>query len=356
MTGSSGKRIAVLGWISSVHVQRWARGLTSRGYKVKVFSLGGKSQDGIASTIFPRSGRISYFTKAGQAAREVAAFKPHLVHAHYAAGFGWWMLKCSGCPRVVSVWGADIMDFPNNLPKRWMIRKILSEADHITATSRLLKNVTEKLLPQASEKTSIIPFGVTVPDEIVPMPETLPVGLCYVKAHRKKYGPDILLKALAIAKKTIPELKLTIAGEGELTEQLKMQTARLELTQNVDFVGFIDNDRVYDLIRDNRFMVMPSVMDSESFGVAVLEAGACGRAVIASRVGGVPEVLPDGRTGLLVPPRDVNSLADAIVTLARDKELCRKMGEAGYKWVAETYDWKQSLDAMVALYDRLIGL
>ena len=348
------KRIAILGWINSVHVQRWAEGLTGRGFEIMVISLGGEARGDINSVIIPRSGRASYITKAGLAAREVEAFQPHLVHAHYAVGFGWWMLRCKTRPRVVSVWGADVIDFPNNWLKRAFIRRVLRGADHITATSQLLKEVTEKLLPDAVDRLSVIPFGVNVPKTITPPPQTGPIRLCFIKGHRRKYGPEILLQALAKARQTVPNLNLTVAGEGELTSNLHKLTAKLGLTDIVKFVGFIDNNKVYDLIRNHHFMVMPSTMESESFGVAVLEAGACGRAVVASEVGGVPEVLVDGRTGLLVPPGDVESLAGAIVRLANEGDLCRRMGDEGYLFVKKTYNWETSLDTMSELYMRLI--
>jgi glycosyltransferase involved in cell wall biosynthesis len=76
-------------------------------------------------------------------------------------------------------------------------------------------------------------------------------------------------------------------------------------------------------------MVMPSVLESESFGVAVLETGACRRPVIASRVGGVPEVMRDGETGLLLPPGDVDALAAAIIRLVKDRELSSEWVRGG---------------------------
>jgi len=348
-----GLRIAILGWIDSVHIQRWAEGLAARGFEIKVISLGGEPRPGIDAAIMPRSGRISYLTKAGQAARAVAAFRPHLVHAHYATGFGWWLLGCKIRPRVLSVWGADVIDFPNNWFRRMYLRRVLTQADYVTATSRLLKRVSEKLAPEISHKISVIPFGVNVPESISPLPPT-PPRLCFIKAHSRKYGPDVLLKAMAQVVRTIPSIELSVAGEGELTPVLRRMTTDLHLSRNVRFVGFVDNRNIYDFIRQHHIMVMPSVMESESFGVAVLEAGACGRAVIASEVGGVPEVLVDGRTGLLVPPGDVDSLARAIQQLATDDELCRKMGRDGYEFVKDTYDWGNSVDAMTELYLRLI--
>ncbi|MFH1685895.1 MAG: glycosyltransferase [bacterium] len=350
----TGKRIAILGWLDSVHVQRWARGLAERGFVVKVFSLGGADRDGIDAAIFPRSGTYSYFSQAGGVARALSEFRPDLVHAHYATGFGLWMLRSKIRPRIVSVWGSDVIEFPADPFRRFLIRRVLNGADHITATSKLLKRVTENLVPDRSERISVIPFGVELPLSHVPMPALPPARLCFIKVHYKKYGPDILLRAVKLARETVPDIKLTMAGEGEMTPMLQNMTAELGLEDTVSFVGFIDNREIYDFIRQHHMMIMPSVMESESFGVAVLEAGACGRAVIASDIGGVPEVLDDGRTGLLVPPGDVGRLAEAIVKLATDADLCRDMGRQGYRFVSENYDWQKSLDAMADLYLRLI--
>ena len=100
-------------------------------------------------------------------------------------------------------------------------------------------------------------------------------------------------------------------------------------------------------------MIMPSL--SESFGVAVLEAAACARPSIASRVGGVPEVLRDGETGLLVPPHDPAALAGAIVRLAGEPETCRRMGEAAHRFVCLRYRWEESLNQMTSLYEQIIN-
>jgi glycosyltransferase involved in cell wall biosynthesis len=116
----------------------------------------------------------------------------------------------------------------------------------------------------------------------------------------------------------------------------------------------VENKKVYDLIRAHHMMVMPSIMESESFGVASIEAGACGRPVIAAKVGGVPAVVIEGRNGVLVPPGNVEALAEAIIKLADNISTCRKLGQSGYELVKEKFDWQDSLDKMSELYERLI--
>ncbi|MEA1980809.1 MAG: glycosyltransferase family 4 protein [candidate division Zixibacteria bacterium] len=347
------KRIVIFGWADSVHVQRWARGLTKRGYEIKIISLGGKPLSDIESVIIPRKQKLSYFTQAATAVKEANRFKPDLLHAHYASGFGLWSYFTNIKPTVLSVWGADIIDFPSNPLSKYFIQKILQKADHVTATSNLLKVFALKYLSQTPEKISVIPFGVEIPENIIPQPDT-GFKICYIKGHRKKYGPDILLRAIYKIKDKVPDVKLTIAGEGEMTASLKQMVKDLNLESSVYFAGFVANDQIYSLLKKHHLMVMPSVMESESFGVAVLESYACGRPVIASKIGGVPEIVVNNETGILVSPENVNELADTIIKLATDRNLCANMGINGYNFVKDNFDWEQSLDKMSELYERLI--
>ncbi|UCG61285.1 MAG: glycosyltransferase [Candidatus Zixiibacteriota bacterium] len=348
-------RILLFGWASKVqvHLFRWARGLRDRGYEVKVVALGGTPIEGIETVNLPRKGKLSYFRQVRAAVTEAHSFKPDLVHAHYATGYGYWAYRTNIRPSVVSVWGADVIDFPTIWYKRAMVRRILKRATHITATSQLLKRKTLAILPSVDDKVTVIPFGVDLPDTLRPMPDG-PVKMCFIKNHNWKYGPDILLMAMAEVKKTIPDIKLSMAGTGELNEFLKNLATELDLNDVVDFVGFVPHDKIYDFISDHHFMVMPSVSESESFGVAVLEAGICGRAVLTSAVGGVPEVVLDGKTGRLLPPGDKDELALAIIEFAKSPDMLREMGQAGYEFVKGNYTWDKSLDMMTDLYQRLL--
>jgi glycosyltransferase involved in cell wall biosynthesis len=345
------RRIVIFGWAESAHVQRWALGLKERGYLIRVISLGGEPIEGVDTVIIPRRGRLAYLAQAGTAAGKALDFSPDLIHVHYAGGFGLWGTQCGFSPLLVSVWGTDIIDSPGNVLLRLLVRRTLRRADYISATSDLLKRTCLKLVPDAAGKITVIPFGVQLPDIVVPLPES-PVRACFIKRHRRKYGPDVLLKAMVQVLTLLPDIKLTVAGKGEMTPTLKAQVARLGLERNVEFVGQVDNRDIYSLLAQHHIMVMPSV--TESFGVAALEASACGRPVVASNVGGIPEVLRDGVTGVLVPPRDVNRLAEAIIRLAQDRQLCERMGLAGHQFVKDNYTWDRSLDMMSSLYDRLI--
>lgn len=349
-----GARIAVFGWADSTHVQRWMRGLQSRGFAVRLISLGGPAMTDCETIVLPRSGRWSYLTLASKAVAAAKEFRPDLIHGHYVTGFGFWTAHARFKPNVVSVWGADVVDFPKGGFKRRLIKSVLRRATHITATSSFLKDTVVALDGCLDEKTTVIPFGVRIPTEVMCAPQAPPVRLCYIKNLKPKYGADVLLKALAMVRKEFPEVRLSIAGEGEMKPQLIWEAANLGLDDIVDFVGFVLNEEVDSFLQEHHVMVMPSVMDSESFGVAAVEAAASGRAVIASRVGGVPEVVRHEETGILVPPGDVEKLAEAILRLAKDASARERMGNQGRIYACENYDWERSLDLMAELYQRLI--
>ncbi len=345
-------RVVMFGWAQSVHVRRWVTGLRDRGFSIKLISLGGSPIDGVETVTFPYGSKYRYLLTMAKAAREARAFKPDLVHVHYAGGYGLWGLRTGHRPIIVSVWGSDL----NEMSERWYTRKlllrILNCATWVTTTSDYLRRGVIALAPEIASRLTTLPFGVTVPSETTPFPTTPPVKLCFVKLHLAVYGPDLLIAALAAAVKVNPDLQLSIAGEGPMTPVLNALIADLRLQKQVKMVGYIENQNVYEFIRQHHIMMMPSL--SEGFGVAALEASACGRPVIASNVGGVPEVVKDGVTGLLVPPGNVAALADAINRLARDQSRMEQMGKAGHEFVSANYDWNRSLDQMSELYRRIV--
>lgn len=347
------KRILIFGWAESVHIQRWAAGLQARGYDIKVISLGGDPLVEIPTIIFPRSGRLAYARYANAAAEAAREFDPDLVHVHYAAGFGHWGIRTGHTPLVVSVWGSDIERVARRLWFRPMIRKTLSRADAVTATSDYLLRQTLAVAPDVREKATVLPWGVTIPHE-PPLPTAMPpLKLCFLKMHRPVYGPDTLLYAIARVVAKGIDVTLTFAGEGEMTGSLQRLTADLNLADRVTFPGFVKPADVSSLLASHHALVMPS--RAEAFGVAALEAAAHGRPTLATNVGGIPEVVLHEKTGLLVRPEDSEALARGIERLATNQTEREEWGRAAFDYVRDRYNWQRSLDQMVALYDRLIA-
>lgn len=345
------KRIVIFGFAQSVHIQRWVAGLQSRGYEIKLISLGGEKLVNTETVVFPYDSRAEYIWRSGDAVREAKAFKPDIVHVHYAGGFGLWSWRMRFKPTVVSIWGSDLNEFSKTWSKRIFLRAALNQATALTVTSRYLLERTTSLFHDLEKRLEFIPFGVELPTEIPPLPVG-PPKICYIKQHEPTYAPDVLIQAIAEAKKEIPDIRLSMAGTGSMTAQLQELTSSLGLEDQVKFVGWLDNQWVYHFISEHNFMAMPS--RQEAFGVAALEAAACGRPVIGTTVGGIPEVILNNLSGILVPPDNVTALAEAIVKLAKDRALQQQMGEAGQRYVLANYTWEKSLDLMCALYERVL--
>ena len=346
------RRIVIFGWAESVHIQRWVAGLAGRGYEIKLISLGGKPLPDIATVVLPRTSRFSYLSHARAAVREARAFKPDLVHVHYAAGFGHWGVKTDIAPLLVSVWGSDILVSARRFWYRPFIRRALSKATAVTATSLFLKEATLRLAPAIENKCRVIPFGVEIPGATEPLPDG-PLRILYLKKHRAIYGPDLLLQAVARARTTVSDVSLTMAGDGPMFGSLQRLSGDLGIADCVTFPGMIAREQVYRLIGEHHVLAMPS--RSESFGVAALEAAACGRPALATRVGGIPEVIHDGQTGVLVAAESVDELASALVTMAQDRKKLARMGREARHFVETEYRWEQSIDAMAELYERLLA-
>ncbi len=346
-------RIVLYGWPESAHLQRWALGLSSRACAVRVVGLGGEPIAGVETLTWPLRGRLSYFAYWGRARRATRRFAPDLIHCHYASSFGVWTLGAKAAPTIISVWGSDITMFPSSGMRRALLGRILDKADHLTATSVYLRDRTLELFPHLAPRLSVVPFGVVVPPRVSPLPATGEFRICTLKRHKWVYGLDILIKAVAIVSRKIPALHLSVPGDGPETESLRRLVRDNGIEKLVSFHGQLPEDRINAFVADHHLVVLPS--REEGFGVAALEAGASGRPVVATRVGGFAETVRDGLTGVLVEPDDVSALAEAILSLARDRARIAQLGAAGREFVEQQYSIESSLESMMTIYRKVLN-
>ena len=160
-------------------------------------------------------------------------------------------------------------------------------------------------------------------------------------------GGDVLVEALPLALRLAPQLRMTLAGPGEPTPQ---DAARIGAAEGVEWVGWLDGAGKDAALRAATVFVMPS--RSEGLPMALMEAMAYGLPVVASRVGGIPEVLDDGVEGLLVPVEQPAALAEALCRLAGDGELRRAMGAAARGRI-ERIDDDEVAGGLIRIYARI---
>ena len=170
----------------------------------------------------------------------------------------------------------------------------------------------------------IVHYGIAANGETTPYAGAEPRLLCIGRLIPIK-GHLVLLRALAQARVREPGVRLDIAGRGPLEPALKSYVRELGLADAVRFLGFVSP--VQRAIEDSAIVVVPSL--GEGFGMVALEAMERARPVIASSVGGLPEIVADGETGLVVPSADADALADAMVALAGNLPRASAMGSAG---------------------------
>jgi len=162
-------------------------------------------------------------------------------------------------------------------------------------------------------------------------------------------GQRHLIEAAAIVVKTIPDARFVLAGEGELRPALEKQIRDHHLEKHVFLIGFRPD--VLSVHKAFDVFVMSSV--TEGLGTSLLDAMACGKPIVATAAGGMPEVVEDGRTGLLVPPRDHQAMADAIVTLLGDERARGAMGAAGAARVRERFSAERMVEDTLAIYRKV---
>ena len=169
-------------------------------------------------------------------------------------------------------------------------------------------------------------------------------------------GVDVLLRATALLRADVPDLRVLVLGgtqEGHESYgvELRELAAELGVDDTVRFAGFAEHP--FEWLAGGRVYAQPS--RREGFGLAAAEAMAAGRPVVAAAVGGLVDVLDDGRAGVLIPPDDPRALADAINTLIVEPEEARRQGQAGREWAMAHYTVDRMLDGVEAVYRRVLA-
>jgi len=360
-------RLALLGPASSIHLQRWVAALASRGHELLVISQHRCDRDLLPASVeiawLPHQGSLGYFRNALLLRRTLARWQPDLLNVHYASGYGTTAALCGFGPTLLSVWGSDVYDFPyESFLKGRLIRWNLRRATALASTSRAMAQQVQRLTPERRE-IAVTPFGVDLahfsPRLLRLAPDGLTIGT--VKSLAPKYGVDLLLHAFselladAEVHAVAAELKLLIVGDGPERAALEALAWELGIEQRTQFKGAVAHVTVPLWLGCLDIYVAPSRMDSESFGVAVIEASACALPVVVSDVGGLPEVVRDGETGIVVPRNDVSTLREALKCLVLDPSRRNELGRQGRAWVEQEYEWGHCITRMEQCYEDTIA-
>ena len=276
-----------------------------------------------------------------------------------------WSLRRGDTPYVVAIKGviAEEMKHERGGTRRlfrvlsWLEARNARKADLVLADSVYCQDAIVREYGIPADRIRLVPEGIDLVrwQRIAAQTPRRSDGatiLCVARQYPRKHIAD-LLRALPQLRRAIPAAHAVIVGEGPEHSSLRALASELGLGPAVEFLGAIaDDDAVARWYRHADVFCLPSVQ--EAFGIVFLEAMASGLPVVATRAAAIPEVVPDRRAGLLVPPGDVDALAVALATLLSDRDLRTAYGAYGQVHVGQ-YDWPVVVDrflAQVALLAR----
>lgn len=235
--------------------------------------------------------------------------------------------------------------------RRLVTAAALRRAAAIVAVSGAAADVMVRSYFVPPARMRLIPNGVNA-DRLAPTtkPDRVPATVGFCGVFRPEKQVENLVRAMAIVRQHEPGARLLLVGDGPSRESCVETARHLLLSAGVDFVGSQQDVRPW-LDRMDIF-VLPS--RAEAMPVALLEAMAMGRAVLASRVGGVPEIVDDGSTGLLAPPDDVAHQAKMMLQLIRDPDLRVRLGNAARAAVVGRFSLARMMSSHASLYSSLL--
>lgn len=277
---------------------------------------------------------------------------PDIIHAHWLIPQG--LIAClagglNRVPFVVTCHGADVFGL-NGVFFSIIKRFVLQKAKTVTVVSKAILDQVRVHVSDSSQ-IKVIPMGVSS-TSFSPLKTNNDIRskyringpfLLYAGRLTEKKGIRYLIEALKKVKNVYSTGKLLILGSGELEGQLKKQVADMDLQDNVHFVGPCVNEKMAAYYATADVFIGPSIQtadgDTEGFGITFVEAAMSGCPVIAADVGGIGDIIKDMETGLLVPQKDSEAIANAIIFALQNKTKMTQIAENALLSCIQKYDW-----------------
>ena len=347
------------------HAAHLVRALHARGHDIIVVTSHGvldlpdlDEHDGVAIHRFPFHEAIEkrdplLFLHTQKALTSLKQqFRPDVVHVNPSdAAVIFHVRTASAYPAKVCV-SLHIPLQPENCDAHSLVGTLLRSADSITTVSHYQRAKLQRYVPEVASITSVIENGTAIPDcAPTALPVESPRLLCVGRLVRGK-GIDVAIEAFALVRNRWPAARLLIAGDGPERQMLESLAGSLGVDDGVEFLGWVRPDRVHHVINESSMVLVPSRWD-ESFPLVALEAAHMGRPVIASRAGGLPEIVVHGKTGILVEREQPVSLAHAIETLLGQPALAAQYGAAARERALSQFTVSRCVDDYEKVYRQL---
>ncbi len=342
---------------SSTHSQKILKGLDQSGTDYEIFTLDPEKSNFVknvhycfgikwVTNLLGKLGYLLYFPYFFWILKKT---NPDAIHSFYASSYGLFGALSFNKKHFLSVWGDDIFVFPKKSFIHHSVMKFIINNSHkVLVTSTVLY---KEVLRYTSKEPFIIPYGVDL-NRFIPAEKSKSnegvIVLGTVKALEHEYGIDLLIDVFSSVLKLNPDKKLIlkIYGDGSQKESLIKQASTLKIEDRVFFQGKISQNEVPGALQD--FNIFVALSRRESFGVALVEANACGIPVVAMNVGGISDIIEHGNNGYLA-----NSTQEAVkylndLILAENKRV--QFGSNGQIMMKRKFDWNQNFTDWLKLH------
>ena len=345
------------------YVHDLSRELVKLGHEVSVIcadesGVGDGVIDGVRVKRLSYIGKIANTNITPELPYELWKEKFDIIHTHLPTPWSadWSAIVSKMKKRLLVVtYHNDIMGFGvagyiAQLYNKTMLKLVLGKADKIIVTNK--KQLSSPFLRDYAEKIMVIPSGIDT-EKFRPVKANKQKNSIFFlsvldRYHRYK-GLDYLLSALKIVKEEVRDVKLIVGGGGELLTHYREMASSLGLKNNVKFVGYIPQDEIIGYYNGSELFVLPSTSQAqEGFGIVLLEAMACGLPIVATDIVGMADEIEKNKAGVVVRPREIDSLADAILASLKNNK-----GGVNARKLAQKYDWGVITTRISKIYSSL---
>jgi len=278
-----------------------------------------------------------------------------ILHVHWPAPHALFALAAILFRRaklVLTFHGAELL-LVNKYPfVRPLLRFFIGRADGVTANSRFTAGRIRSI---RDCDVRVIPYGTTLGTRTpAAKPAGSPPAILSAGRMIERKGFEYLVRAMPLVRKSLPDAVLTMVGGGPLENGLRQLASDLHLEKAVRFTGKISPGELERLFVECDAFALPAVVDrrgdTEGLGVVLIEAFSYGKPAVASDVGGIPDLVINEKTGLLVPQKDPQALAGALIRILSDRELANRLGQAAFEHVRKSYCWETIVARLMEVY------
>lgn len=300
---------------------------------------------------------LSYFYFAYKIIKK---FKIDIIHSHWiipSGLVGAFLKKIFKIKHLATAHAIDVYTLEKLPFKKILAEFIYKNSEYLVCVSSILKekilNILNEKFSREKNKIFIKPMGakISFKKEIKSNKEKF--NVIFLGRFVEKKGVKYLIYAFKKVSSFYENVQLLIGGTGPLEKEIKELVKNLHLEKFVKFLGWISREKIPEILSEADVLVVPSIIteegDTEGLPTVILEAMGAGVPVVASDVGGIKDVIKNGVNGILVPQRDIDALAEAIISLIKDEKLRKKLSVEGIN-TAKNYEWNKIAEFYISLF------